>query len=116
MNARPFLTKISDKIVNIYKDVYGEKLHSVYLYGSYATGQETSESDIDYVAIVNDTRDNINNALHSVWDKSVDIDIDYDVVTSTLAISQESFGRNKYLPYYKNIAVDGVLLFTDKSA
>lgn len=46
------LKKILQTIMDCYKQVYGDSLHTVYLYGSYARGDYDNESDIDIVAIV----------------------------------------------------------------
>ena len=32
--------------------IYGERLRGIYLYGSYARGQEDSESDVDVLVIL----------------------------------------------------------------
>ena len=45
------LYDITERIADLSKNTFGEKLDSVLLYGSYARGEETSESDIDIMVL-----------------------------------------------------------------
>ena len=44
--------QICSRFANCYKKIYGDKIHGIYLYGSYARGDFDEESDIDFTAIV----------------------------------------------------------------
>ena len=46
------VNNIVGQISQFYRSVYGDKIVSIYLYGSYARGNYTEESDIDIIAIV----------------------------------------------------------------
>ena len=50
------LDTVVKKICEIYKLAYGEKLVRVILYGSYARGDFSEESDLDIVALVRGDR------------------------------------------------------------
>lgn len=50
------LKQISEQMTECYRRVYGEKIVSILLYGSYARGDNADESDIDIVAIVQGER------------------------------------------------------------
>lgn len=56
MHTNDDLKKILQTIMDCYKRVYGDSLHTVYLYGSYARGDYDNESDIDIAAIVEGDR------------------------------------------------------------
>jgi len=89
--------------------VFGEKLDSVILYGSYAGGDYDSESDIDVMALVDLEKSELAKYRRTVSDFANDIDLKYDVLLSVKL--QDKFTFEKYenaLPYYMNIAREGV--------
>lgn len=95
----------------IYRQTYQDRISAIYLYGSYARGTSTDESDIDIVAIVKGERRELQEQLKQVWDAASDISIDYGVVISPTVIPQDEFECYKeILPYYQNIVREGVLL------
>ena len=102
------LNNISEKIVKIYRQIYGYDIMYIYLYGSYARGNYNDESDIDYVAIVKGERHDLQSKLKKVWDLSVDINLEHDVIVSPSVIPYKEYEQYKrLLPYYKNIAKEG---------
>lgn len=103
------LDTITHLIAKIYRKYYGDNLVSVYLYGSYARKDNDNESDIDMVAIVNESREHAEKTLKSVWDESFEIAFEYDIVISPTVISYNEFETMKHdLPYYRNIMNEGV--------
>ena len=105
MHTNDDLKKILQTIMDCYKRVYGDSLHTVYLYGSYARGDYDNESDIDIAAIVEGDRFELQKKLKQVWDIAADLDLEYGVIVSPTVIPLEEFNRyNEDLPYYTNIA------------
>ena len=51
MCTRNELNIILQKMAQIYRSVYGEELVQVILYGSYARGDYSHDSDVDLVAL-----------------------------------------------------------------
>lgn len=103
------LNIVLKKISEIYKSVYGEKLVRVILYGSYARGDFSNESDLDIVALVHGDRMQLQEQLKNVWDQTCDLELKYEIVLSPAVIPYEEFEKYKTdLPYYKNIADEGV--------
>ena len=109
MNAMPHLKIICEKVVDCYKKIYGDKIHGIYLYGSYARGDFDEDSDIDIVAIVKGDRlDLQDKCRNSVWTLANELDLEYDVLTSPTVIPADEF--DKYfseLRYYQNILKEG---------
>ena len=97
------------KISEIYKSVYGEKLVRVILYGSYARGDFSDDSDLDVVALVHGDRMKLQEQLKKVWDQTCDLELEYEMVLSSAVIPYEEFEKYREdLPYYRNIANEGV--------
>ena len=105
------LEHIIQQLAQIYHSVYGRNLVQVILYGSYAMGDYDSESDVDIVAIVHGERTVLQEQLKQVWDASSELELEYDTVLSPTVIPYEEFERYREdLPYYRNIAQEGVVV------
>lgn len=103
------LKQISEQMTECYRRVYGEKIVSILLYGSYARGDNTDESDIDIVAIVEGERLELQKKLREVWDFSTELGLENDVVVSPTVIPYDEYEDYKQvLPYYINITKEGI--------
>lgn len=102
------LNAVTREMVKCYRSVFGESIVGIFLYGSYARGDYTDESDIDITAIVKGKRLELQDKLKKVWDFSADVGLENDVVVSPAVIPYDEFERYKNdLPYYKNIEREG---------
>lgn len=102
------LAAISTQMVSIYRNIYGDAVTGVYLYGSYARGDFEKDSDVDIVAIVKGERVALQDKLRTIWDLSADIGLAYDIVVSPTVIPYDEFEVYKeILPYYRNIVKQG---------
>lgn len=108
MNAMPNLDIICKKVVECYKKIYGDKIRGIYLYGSYARGDFDEDSNINFAAVVEGDRRNLQEKRGKVLDETVRIDLDYDVITSPQVISAADFERyGKEIPDYRDIMREG---------
>ena len=108
MNAMPNLEAICNCVAGSYKRVYGSDIQGIYLYGSYARGDYDESSDLDFVALVKGERRNLQRKLDEVWNDTVKMDLEYDVVTSPTVIPVDEFQKYRdELPYYRNIFTEG---------
>lgn len=97
------------KIAEIYRQVYGENIFKILLYGSYARGTQDAESDIDVVAIVRGNRADLQKKLREVWTLSSDLELEYETVLSPTVIPFDEYEEyREVLPYYRNIDREGV--------
>lgn len=102
------LNMIQNEMVKCYQQVYGKDIVDIFLYGSYARGDYDSESDIDFAAIVYGEREALQQKLKVIWDMSVDIGIENDVVISPIVIPHDEFEKyQEILPYYRSILTEG---------
>lgn len=108
MCSRNELNIILSKVAVKSKEVFGEKLDSVILYGSYARGDYDSESDIDVMIIADINTDEIRNYEELLFDYSFEMDLKYDIVLSIVIKDKKTFEQWKELPFYKNVIREGI--------
>ena len=90
--------------------VYGASLDKVILYGSYARGEQTEESDVDIAVILKDG--NTEKMHDDMLDIVVDYELDLDVTLSVVPIEYANYLEwNKELPFYQNIEKEGIVLW-----
>ena len=84
-------------------------IHKIILYGSYARGDNTPESDIDIMIIIDDTEENIKKYRNQFSKTAALLGMKYDVLLSVLFRDKGNFyKRAQYMPFYKNIVNEGV--------
>ena len=104
------LNEIMKAMVECYRSVYGNQIVDIVLYGSYARGDYTENSDIDIVAVVHGSRMELQQKLKEVWDRSVEVGLENDIVVSPTVIPYDEFKKYQdTLPYYRNIMQEGKL-------
>lgn len=94
------------------KKIYGSHLKSVILYGSYARGDYTSDSDIDIMILLDLSDLKIKEYRHQLSDLTYDFNMDHDLDIKPIAKSFDHF--MKWLgvyPFYTNVNKEGVRLF-----
>ncbi len=108
--SNPTLIRSIKKMCNEIGGLYGDVLDGIVLYGSYARGDETDESDLDIALILKGEE---TAAMH---DAMTDIVVDYELMQektlSVITIEQHHFNEWKeHLPFYANIAKEGIVLW-----
>lgn len=91
-------------------EVYGKHIDAVILYGSYARGTQTSESDVDLAMIL---KPGHTEEMHKkITDIIVDLELEYGVVFSTVPIDTADYANRRGIsPFYKNINKEGIVLW-----
>ena len=103
---------ILNKYVSELEKIYGAYLKSVILYGSYARGDFTEESDIDIMILLDLDEMLIKKYRHDLSGITYDFNMDYEVDIKPIAKSQEHFEKwEDIYPFYKNVKSEGVKLF-----
>ena len=94
------------------KKIYGIYLKEVILYGSYARGDFTEDSDIDIMILLDLDDMLIKNYRHELSGITYEFNMDYDIDIKPIAKSLEYFEKwEETYPFYKNVKSEGVKLF-----
>lgn len=92
--------------------IYGSHLKQIILYGSYARGDYTSDSDVDIMILLDMSDLEIKDYRHQLSDMTYDFNLDYDLDIKPIAKSEMDFRKwiDNY-PFYANIHKEGVTLY-----
>jgi predicted nucleotidyltransferase len=116
---------IKDKeLLNILRDVkhevrqlFGDKLRGLILYGSYARNEQDPESDIDIMILVDDNEDGLRNYRYLIADVMGELTIKYGKLISLAEVTYNRFiDFLEVLPFYKNISEEGVEIYGKEAA
>ena len=93
--------------------IYGENIGEVVLYGSYARGDESGESDIDLALMLPGEQ---TEALYDrTTERVIDYELDMGITISVVPINADDYTKWKaYLPFYKSIEKEGISLWKSK--
>lgn len=111
INSRhPMLVQKLHEMGESFGEIYGSSLASVIMYGSYARGEETDESDVDIAIVLkaNQTEDQYDKMTDTVVDFQLDLGITLSVITIEFS---EFMEWKTTLPFYKNVDREGIVLW-----
>jgi len=95
------------------KDIFGEKLKDVILFGSYARGDYDDESDVDIAILADISRDEEKNYTDDIVAlmSKVDKKHSYSILLSPIILSYGFFEEwNETIPFYRTVKNEGVRL------
>ncbi|MHB1653438.1 MAG: nucleotidyltransferase domain-containing protein [Desulfitobacteriaceae bacterium] len=97
------------KFAELLHEELTNNLISIRLYGSVARGNATTESDIDILVVVHEEDDM---TKEKVWDIAVEVNLEYDVVISTIVMSQRHYSHPLFQTssFAHAIAQEGIAL------
>lgn len=107
------LNVILKKYVKDIQQLYGNKLKTVLLYGSYARGDFQKNSDIDIMILTDLEDDEIIEYRDEIWDFAYDLEYKYafDITLSPLVKNIDKFNYwLEAMPFYINVQKEGVVL------
>jgi uncharacterized protein len=106
------LEKLKREVEEAAKNLLGDKLIKVILYGSYARGDYNLESDIDFVLMSELTESEIplyNDKLGEILSR---LSINYGILVTIIIISSDSFNKYKdVMPFYMNLVKEGEVFY-----
>lgn len=107
-NTKTILQEITVQV----KQLLHQHLHAVILFGSYARGENSSESDMDVMLLLNCSKAEALTYRRDISKIASRIGLKYDVVISILFRTNEEFTKGmQYLPFYQNIVREGIQVY-----
>lgn len=112
MCTKSELQTVLKEVKTASEQLYGDKLNRIILYGSYARGDNTEESDIDIMIVLNCDADEIKKLRSLTAEMVSNISLEQEVFLSVLLRDKKHFEDNlELLPFYRNIAREGIAVY-----
>lgn len=106
------LEKISSETAIAVPRMINEHLKQIILFGSYARGDYTEESDIDIAVLVDCDRAETSRYRKDLVRLSSEMDLKNMVVVNFVCLPYEEFNEKKsYYPFYANIEKEGKVIY-----
>ncbi len=106
------MQNLIDNYVSAIRKIYGDHTRQIILYGSYARGDYTKDSDVDIMILVDLPEDQIDRYADYVSEVGFDYNVDYDVwfMPAVRNIDHFKYWSEAY-SFYSNIEKEGVTLY-----
>lgn len=112
MNRKLIVKNITDLAAEKAREIFGDKLVSVILYGSYARGDYDDESDVDIMLLVNMPQEEYQQYREKITLLSSTLSLKNDITVSIKVKDNNIFIQYKdSIPFYKNVINDGVKIY-----
>jgi len=106
------IKKIYHNLVSNLLTIFQDNLKEVILFGSYARGEESEDSDLDIIAIVDLSPEKLKDYREEILKIQLDILNQWDLVASILLQSEKEYQKYKnVLLLFYNIKKEGVKLY-----
>ena len=109
--TKDMINQVVSRFTDEVKNLYGDKLHRVILYGSCARGDYEEGSDIDIMVILDIPQDEIKNERGKARTvaNNLDKEFDYNVLLMPTVQSKDHFEKyENILPLFSNIHREGI--------
>ena len=93
----PKAKRLVDRVKAHLRETYGESIRRVILYGSYARGEATEDSDVDVLAVVDSSLDPC----------EVEDSLNEGELVSVIAVTEERFESYRS-PFMLNVKKEGI--------
>ena len=81
------IAELSEEFAKGVRELYGEKLSKVILFGSYARGEQHEDSDVDFLVVLNEEKINAFAEISRMSGISAELGLKYNFWISTVPIS-----------------------------
>ena len=112
------LRRVLSEVTTGLREIFGEKLENVILYGSYARGDADAESDIDIMALVSGV------SREKLWRYEekispvlarIECEWEYEILLSVILEDVPTFEKYaEYLPFFRNVRKEGIGLVRER--
>ena len=109
---REALASVLDELAENIHGLLGNRLDKIVLYGSYARGDNSGESDVDILVLTDlsaEENRKLRRELNRVFSR---IGLKHDVLLSMFLIDKKAYEEwMAVTPFYQNIEKDGVIIY-----
>lgn len=100
---------IMTEIIAKMKELFGDSLRQVILFGSYARGEQDKYSDMDIMVLVDIDDNDLKQFNNGIAEIMTDISIRYGVLPSIIDKNYRNFHKwVPHLPFYRNVKTEGI--------
>ena len=104
--------EVLTEYVGLVNRLYASALKAVILYGSYARGDYTEDSDVDIMVLVDGTDAQLREYDERLSDVSTDLALKYMMVFSIIDVKYQEYQDWKAVsPFYQNVDREGVVVY-----
>lgn len=109
------MPKVIDNIINNFtnkvRELLGDRVKKIILYGSYARGDYKQSSDIDIMILTDLNFEEIEKYRDEISDIAFDIELESGIVISPVIKNIDRYNeRVNIVPFFKNVQKEGVAL------
>jgi len=97
---------IVDELKRALQAIYGARLKGLYIYGSYARGEEDRESDLD-VLVVLDAIDDYGDEIDRTSEAISRLSLEYEISISRAFVSEQDW-RDGHTPFLSNVREEAI--------
>ena len=107
-----YMGEVLKEYAELIKEIYKSALKAVILYGSYARGDYTEDSDVDILILVDMAEDEIGKSRERLSSLTYDFNEVHDLKIMPVVIGEKQFAYwLPVYPFYQNIEKDGVSIY-----
>ena len=111
----PYTQKVADTLKKVVSSINAEMpgiVEQIILYGSYARGNYSTESDLDIMLLMKCSHTEIKQFQKAVCKIASRIGLEDDIEVSLMMQDKETFEKRlAILPFYRNVKKEGVMLY-----
>ena len=106
------ISLVTKEVIDQVLDLLKDDVYKIYLYGSYARGDFTVESDVDIMIVLNCDKETVKSYRKQISVLASRISLKNDIEVSLLLRDRESFEKGKeILPFYRNVVNEGITIY-----
>lgn len=108
----PAIRDLIEQYVSAIRDIYGEHIKQIILYGSYARGDFHNNSDVDIMVLVDLSDTQIESYSDILSEVGFNYNVKYDMWFMPVVKNVWHFGEwCAVYPFYSNVMKEGIILY-----
>ncbi len=105
------INNIVQDFIDKVRNLFGDRVKKIILYGSYARGDYKESSDIDIMILTDFSFEEIEKYRDDISDIAFDIELETGIMLSPIIKNIDKYNaRVNIVPFYNNVQKEGVIL------